>query len=332
MSSEPLRDRFDERGDADAPSLRPLRIAFESADPAAVAAQPDVLAVIGFGPAALPDDPRCLRVGLEPVGAAPIEVWRGGGPVRTGQDGEVRWAGDGDYTFFSIQMPEDAEGGIGAAAEQVYRRLGEWLAQRPLHVLRLWNYFDAINEGDGDAERYRRFCTGRVAGMQGLFGGDYPAATVIGRQDGVRSLQVYGLAARRAGRPVENPRQLSAWRYPRDYGPTAPRFARAMRTPSGQLLISGTAAIVGHASRHRDDVAAQLDETLANLDSVCAAAGTATPLGDGSVLKVYVRRAEDAAQVSAGVQRHLADRGETLVLIGEVCRRELLVEIDGSHG
>ncbi|HUD41846.1 MAG TPA: pteridine-dependent deoxygenase [Dokdonella sp.] len=332
MSSEPLLDRPGDRDDPNAPTLTPLRIAFEPADPAAVAVQADVLAVIGFGAAALPDDPRCLRVGLEPVGAALLEVWRSRGPVRTGRDGEIRWSSDGDYTFFSIEVPEDAVDAIGAAAEHLYRRLGEWLGQRPLHVLRLWNYFDAINEGDGDAERYRRFCTGRVAGMQGLFGGDYPAATVIGRKDGVRSLQVYGLAARRAGRPVENPRQLSAWRYPRDYGPTAPRFARAMRAPSGQILISGTAAIVGHASRHRDDVAAQLGETLANLDSVCAAAGAATPLGEGSVLKVYVRREADAEQVTRGVRDHLAGGGEAMLLIGEVCRRELLVEIDGSHG
>lgn len=311
--------------------LPPLRIAFESADPAALLAQDDVLAVIGFGRSALPADPRCLRVGLDTAGPAAIEVWRGSRPVDSGRDGDIRWSSDGDYTFFAIEVPEQADA-IGGAAECLYRRLGEWLGARPLHVLRLWNYFDAINQGDGDEERYRQFCTGRVAGMHGLFGGDYPAATVIGRQDGVRSLQVYGLAARRAGRPIENPRQLSAWRYPRDYGPTAPRFARAMRTPSGQILISGTAAIVGHLSRHRDDVAAQLEETLANLDSVCAAAEASSPLGTGSLLKIYVRDLADAEQVTQGVRRHLNDRGALLVLIGDVCRRELLVEIDGSHG
>ena len=32
-------------------------------------------------------------------------------------------------------------------------------------MLRLWNYLDAINLGDGDDERYRRFCDGRARGM-----------------------------------------------------------------------------------------------------------------------------------------------------------------------
>ena len=67
------------------------------------------------------------------------------------------------------------------------------------HVLRLWNYFDAINLGDGDEERYRRFCVGRARGAQANAADRYPAATAIGRRDGVRVLQVYALAARASG-------------------------------------------------------------------------------------------------------------------------------------
>ena len=48
----------------------------------------------------------------------------------------------------------------------------------------------------------------------------YPAATAIGRRDGVRVLQIYALTARCAGVQVENPRQVNAWLYPRQYGPT----------------------------------------------------------------------------------------------------------------
>jgi hypothetical protein len=58
-----------------------------------------------------------------------------------------------------------------------------------------------------------------------------PAATCIGRFDGVRRLQVYWLAAREAGLPLENPRQVSAFRYPRQYGPQSPSFSRALLPP-----------------------------------------------------------------------------------------------------
>ena len=49
------------------------------------------------------------------------------------------------------------------------------------------------------------------------------------------------------GTPVENPRQVSAYRYPREYGPQSPTFARALLPPSPRvpLLLSGTASIDG---------------------------------------------------------------------------------------
>ena len=90
-------------------------------------------------------------------------------------------------------------------------------------------------------------------------------------RDGRRVLQVYWLAARVAGTPLENPRQVAAYRYPRQYGPQSPTFARAMLPPAGSdmpLLLSGTASVVGHETRHPGDVLAQLDETFANLDSL----------------------------------------------------------------
>jgi chorismate lyase/3-hydroxybenzoate synthase len=319
-------------------SLPPLRIGYSRADSASLLNEPDVLAVIGFETHGKADnvsaDPRRLRVGLELLGDCACEVWRGRGPVDSGRSGEVRWSSDGDYSFVAIEVAENEHAGICGAAEHAYRTLIAFLhASATPHVLRLWNYFDAINAGDGDDERYRRFCVGRARGMAGLWQDRYPAATAIGRRDGVRVLQVYALAARIAGLPVENPRQVNAWRYPREYGPTPPTFARGMTTPAGQLLISGTAAVVGSASRHHEDVAAQLDETLTNVESLIRSArvnGANAP-GAGSLLKVYVRDANDAPLVVAKLSEAMRNADGILVLRGDICRRELLVEIDGVH-
>jgi chorismate lyase/3-hydroxybenzoate synthase len=327
-------------GPFDAPAeatLAPLRIGYEHADAAVVLAQPDVLAVLGFGTDA-PQlaDPAYLHIGLEPLlAAAPLEVWRGNAPVRRGRDGAIRWSSNGDYVFAALEVDEAEHGGIAAGAQHAYAMLSAWCtANSGRHVLRIWNYLDAINDGAGDDERYRQFCSGRAAGMNGLFAGAYPAATAIGRNDGRRVLQLYWLAARLPGTPLENPRQLSAWRYPRRYGPAAPNFARAMRAPTQcpQLYISGTAAIVGHSSHHAHDSDAQLEETLANLDSLLRSApGHADGLGTGSVLKAYVRRAEDAAQLQARLRELLGTDTSLLLLQGDVCRAELLVEVDGVH-
>ncbi len=103
------------------------------------------------------------------------------------------------------------------------------------------------------------------------------------------------------------------------------------------LLLSGTAAIVGHASQHSGEVQAQVDETLTNLDSLVAAArhqGAVLPatLGAGSLLKVYVRDPADAPLVAARLAQQLDPAVPRLLLHAQVCRRELLVEIDGVHG
>ena len=314
------------------PSL--LDIAYERMSLDALLAQDDVLAVIGFGAAPL-DDPRLLQLGLTRLDpAAPVfEVWRGSSPVECGRQGELRWSRNDEYLYFAIELDETAHGGIDAAAEHAYRTICAFVEDSATpHFLRLWNYLDAINLGAGDDERYRLFCSGRARGMDARMHASYPAATAIGRQDGVRVLQVYGLAARHAGTPVENPRQTSAWRYPRQYGPTAPTFARGMRSAATQLLISGTAAVVGHASRHHADLVAQIDETLANLRSLLGEVDERrTDLGERTLLKVYVRDPADAARVAASLREQLPALADLLVLSGDICRSELLVEVDGVH-
>jgi chorismate lyase/3-hydroxybenzoate synthase len=151
--------------------------------------------VVGFGAAPAHADPRYLRVALEPlVGPAPFEVWRGSAPVTHESAGEVRWSSDGDYAFGLIEVDEAARGGIAASARHAYCLLHEWIAaSRTPHVLRIWNYLDAINTGNGDAERYREFCRGRAEGMADLFEHGFPAATAIGVRSGRRVLQVYWL-------------------------------------------------------------------------------------------------------------------------------------------
>jgi chorismate lyase/3-hydroxybenzoate synthase len=325
---------------ATAPVLPALRIGYERCTLAAALAEADVMAVIGFGsgaPAA--HDPRYLRVALEPVAVpAPLEVWRGCGPVERGRDGDIAWASDSDYSFGAIELDEAAHGGIAAATRHAYQALGAWCrASATPHILRIWNYLDAINLGVGDNERYRQFCSGRAAGIGTAAAIEdaaaYPAATAVGVRDGRRVVQVYWLTARRAGTPLENPRQLNAWRYPRQYGAAAPSFARAMRAPthSPQLYISGTAAIIGYASHHPGDGTAQLDETLANLDSLFAAAriGGTRRFGSRSIWKIYLRHATDAPHMHTRLRECLGADTPWLLLHGDICRAELLVEIDG---
>lgn len=293
------------------------------------------LTMVGFGTGRAGD----LHVPLQ-ADRDMYELWPARGPVSRGHDDGIAWASDGALLFGAIEVEEAAAGGIEAATAEAYARLLPHLRHQGYpHLLRIWNYLDAITEGDGDAERYRRFCVGRVRGLGGVDTSALPAATAIGRCDGVRTLLVYWLAAREPGIPLENPRQTAAWRYPRRYGPQSPSFARALLAPASlglPLLLSGTAAIVGHVSQHPDSLAAQLDETLANLQAVIDAARLHRPslaprFGAGTQLKVYVRDLDAMDEVAALLDTCLPAEVQRLLLHGHVCRRELKVEIEGVH-
>ena len=287
------------------------------------------LALLGFGAAALADDPRALRVPLTAVGTAPHEQWRVDAEVNCGRERALRWSSGGGWLFAALEVHEREHGGIEAASEFAYRTLCSFVAKRKeQYLLRLWNYLHAINEGEGDDERYRRFCVGRARGLAAHDIERYPAATAIGHRDTPGLLQVYALCAMEPGEALENPRQVSAWRYPREYGPTPPSFARAMKLPNGGLAISGTAAVVGHASRHDRDVAAQVAETRLNLKALLNASGV-RDFDAASPLKIYVRNRDDAATIESTLAAGLDPSVPRVLLIGDICRSELLVEIDG---
>ncbi len=310
-------------------------------DPAAWLQDERVLAVFGFGDAAPhSDDPRYLRVPLQPYGPRLLEVWRAAAPVRSGRDGDIAWASDGHLQFGVIELDE---GGldIEEAAALAYRQLSRFVAGSATpHLLRVWNYLDAITLGSDDRERYRRFCVGRARGLGEFDVSQLPAATAVGRCDDARVMQIYWLAAAQTGTPLENPRQVSAYHYPRQYGPQSPSFARAMLPPAGSdmpLLLSGTAAVVGHASMHAGQLLAQLEETCANFDALIGAARAHVPtlparFGAGSRLKVYVREREDLPRVAQALDARFGERVPRLLLHAVICRDELAVEIDGVHG
>ncbi|HJR72563.1 MAG TPA: pteridine-dependent deoxygenase [Luteimonas sp.] len=315
--------------------------------PEALLAGDDTLAVFGFGnDAPVIDDPRYLRVPLQPYGEAPFEIWRTQRPIERGRDGEIAWCGDGYLQFGAIEVDENAYAGAGEdaiveAAAHAYSRLTAFVRDSGYpHMLRIWNYLDAITLGDGDAERYRRFCVGRARGLGEFDTTRLPAATAIGRCDDDRVLQIYWLAARTPGTPVENPRQVSAYRYPRQHGPQAPSFARAMLPPTHggtPLLLSGTASVVGHQSQHEGELLAQLEETFANFDSLLGAARQRQPalparFGAGTRLKVYVRDAHDLPTIAQALQARFGEAVPHMLLHAAICRRELCVEIDGVHG
>lgn len=223
------------------------------------------------------------------------------------------------------------------------------------HPLRIWNVVPAINAHQFGSERYRQFNTGRQRAFKACGRpviDSVPAASALGSAASLvgdaapaTPLSVSFLASRSPSRAIENPRQISAYRYPARYGPSAPTFARAAAwrgpaDPDGgsALFVSGTASIVGHETAHHGDVIAQLRETLVNIETVLEEAARQTR--DKTALaeltyKVYVRDANDAQALAAIDEVLRARCGSSLRVLylhADVCRADLLLEIEASGG
>jgi chorismate lyase/3-hydroxybenzoate synthase len=318
-----------------------LRVAYQPLPFTATnAGESAVLAAIRFGvetTTTLGDAALTIDVGLEPLQGPPTaELWFASGPVHTGQWSDahfealgvrIRYAHDEHHLFAVLELDERQHGGILLTAERAYAAVQAFQAQSAFrHLLRMWNYMDAINEGAGDMERYRQFCVGRGRGL-GAGNQGYPSASALGRHIPDHVLQVFWLAGKVPGKAIENPRQVSAYHYPRVHGPVSPTFARALVAPDETVLISGTASIVGHVSQHHDDPMEQLEETVRNLAALMPHAGRSGGSNGKDLLKVYVRDPAWTPKIAERL-RQLYPSAVCLFVAADVCRRELLVEIE----
>ncbi|PPE75013.1 pteridine-dependent deoxygenase [Solimonas fluminis] len=304
----------------------PAQVTLPSAGPAAL------LARLEFQREAAADG-EALRFPLQLLGGHAAEDWLGGGGAEILPGGPgLQLRRSGDYLFGLLSVPAAQSVDMERAAFLAYGHLLRLLQERGYpHPLRIWNYFHEVTGGDGDDERYRRFCVGRHEAIAAPgFESRLPAATVIGTF--VPGLQLGFLAGKRPGIPVENPRQVSAYHYPREYSPRAPSFARATLLDR-LLLVSGTASVVGHATQHPYDAPAQLRETVDNIGALLAHARQQHFAEEPALrwqpraLRLYVRDAAQAAALQAQAEALLG--GPLMVLHGEICRRDLEVEIEG---
>ncbi|WP_175885617.1 endoribonuclease L-PSP [Burkholderia sp. BCC0044] len=253
----------------------------------------------------------------------------------------------------AYDAPRDGGTPLERATFDAYRALFDLLDTLGMpHPLRIWNTVPAINAVQCGIERYRQFNIGRQRAFDACrraLTGSVPAACALGSVVPVAGdappaapLAIHFLASRTPADAVENPRQVSAYHYPAQYGPRAPTFARAAAWTDGDatpaLFVSGTASIVGHRTVHRGDVVAQTRETVANLAAVleqAARQGHGPFSLAGLNYRVYVRDAGDTAALAA-IGRVLRDAAGShvrpLFVHADVCRDDLLVEIEASAG
>jgi enamine deaminase RidA (YjgF/YER057c/UK114 family) len=229
---------------------------------------------------------------------------------------------------------------LSRATEIAYREIFAVLTRTEhRHLIRIWNYLPEINRETGGDERYRQFNSARQLAFRKsgqATAGTVPAACALGSPAG-SPISIYFLAARQVPKMIENPRQTSAYHYPPKFGRHSPIFSRAcvLNEAAGtSLFVSGTASIVGHETIHQGDVDAQTKETMANINALLDEANRVVGLAryslDGLKFKVYVRRPSDLETIEDALSRFLRPSTPIVYLQADVCREDLLVEIEAA--
>lgn len=272
------------------------------------------------------------------AGASPLsrQTW-----ARRSDELTARTISSDDASLVSLRV-EDArllgENGLRDATRSLYEELyREADALGGLIPIRAWNVIPGILEPlESLPHRYMGFNAGRHDAFLRRYGSEAelaargPTATGVGSAGA--DLVVHALLAKTGGQPVENPRQVPAWKYSTRFGPRPPCFARATRVDHAShpwLLVGGTASVVGEESRHPHEVDAQLGETAQNIRALLQEAGA-----DGAKpksLRAYFVRDADEGLLRRRIPQELGLSGELELVRAELCRPELVVEIEGLY-
>lgn len=274
---------------------------------------------------------ECLRVNIfNAAMETSIERWQI--PKGTyAQRGHFHYIESEDFILGAATVRVDPETLV-TTTLSIYEQL---LTARPhMSLYRIWHFVPAINEiPEGALENYRAFCKGRSIAFEAhskdALRSKIPAASAVGTTGDY--LTIVYLAGRASSEHIENPRQTPAYEYPTQYGPKPPSFARATTTTfngTPMLFISGTASILASESIG-ETVESQLNVTLENLIIVANRANI--PPSSKRKVRVYLRHAHDYAYIKQALEaRFLSEQDEAIYIVADICRKELLVEIEVS--
>jgi len=244
------------------------------------------------------------------------------------------------------------------SAENSFRLMEGILKREQLsfaNVVRQWNYIEKILEINYQKQKmlqnYQVFNDVRSQYYsKNSFTNGYPAATGIGTYAGGVVLEFVAVDHSPDVKVVaiKNPRQLNAYTYSQEVlvgkpvsettGKTSPKFERAKFVSfqnQAQVYISGTAAIIGQDSIPAQNAGEQTSTTIENIQQLISEINLQNhdiDLKTGkltlSYLRVYIKNSHRVEEVKQVCEKYFP-QVPALYLISDICRPELLVEIEG---
>jgi enamine deaminase RidA (YjgF/YER057c/UK114 family) len=265
--------------------------------------------------------------------------------------------GASKYLFLSLnQFTESTFEQNTKDAFSSIKRVFEKLNYSAADIVRQWNYIEnisAIGDSNGvGVQNYQIFNDLRsLFYSSDIFSNGYPAATGIGMKTGGLAVELIAVKSNSDLEivPVTNSLQTNAFSYttsvladsslPGIQTKTTPKFERAkclLNSQYGLIFVSGTASISGEKTVYENDTAAQthftfkaIDHLLSNSNPDFAKLGASTT---GNILnyRVYVRNHSDLQLVEKLCKVHFG-KNPYLVVCADICRNNLLVEIEANY-
>ena len=213
-------------------------------------------------------------------------------------------------------------------------------------IVRQWNYIGSIVSCRDGKQNYQEFNDARTRYYaKGQWQNGYPAATGIGASgEGIIVGCIAFKSSKNSIYPIDNPLQVAAHIYSdkvlidnaADAMKSTPKFERAKVIVTNRgacCFVSGTAAIRGEQSVDAESVTMQTIRTIENIAHLVspenlARYGCAPYELEYAQLQVFIKRAEDYEQVKTVVEQAFP-KLKVLYTVADVCRSELLVEIEG---
>lgn len=217
------------------------------------------------------------------------------------------------------------------------------------NIIRQWNYIEniALVEDENAPQNYQDFNDVRARYYNRVrFENGFPAATGIGQDTGGVIIGFIALSESDiiSIKPIANPGQIDAHSYSElvlegnSAQKCTPKFERAKLVTIGNrnyIYVSGTASILGEKTVHEGDVEKQTLTTIENIKRLFSRENQEKLGLDFDVnmiqfshLRVYVKHRKDMPLVEKVCDAELNYKS-SLFLESDVCRENLLVEIEG---
>lgn len=295
---------------------------------------------------------------LLPEGGLSLEIYtlEGSANIHIEEEGGVCYgiieSSEESMLFIEGIPASDFSNSVRQQSQEVFAKLDNLLTTHGFTVddiVRQWNYIGSIVSYRDGKQNYQEFNDARTCYYaKGVWANGYPAATGIGAEGDCIIVGGIAFKKRKQGDkgiyPIDNPLQVAAHVYSkrvlvdddRNAMKSTPKFERAklIETADGACcFVSGTAAIRGEESVDAHSARLQTIKTIENIEYLVSKENLVRfgckPYDLRYVkLHVFVKHAQDYEEVRSVVEEaypHIP----VLYSIADVCRGELLVEIEG---